>query len=70
MENRFDWPQTVDFMPLKIKKQLMGLAVELAVVFFFKNFCYTFGGKKFIQIDGGPIGARLTMAVAQIVMQF
>ena len=25
--------------------------------------------KKFIQIDRGPIGARLTMAVARIVMQ-
>ena len=43
--------------------------MELAVVFFFVNFCYTFGGKKYIQVDGGPIGARLTMAVARIIMQ-
>ena len=48
----------------------MGLAVEIAVVFFWKNFCYTFGRKKFIQLDGGLIGARLTMAVVRIVMQF
>ena len=47
----------------------MGLAMELAVVFFFKYFTYTFGGKKYIQLTGGPIGARLTMAVSRIVMQ-
>ena len=49
---------------------MIGLAMELAVSFFFGNFCYTFGGKKFVQVDGGPIGARVTMAVARIVMQY
>ena len=47
----------------------MGLAMETAVVFIFRNFCYTFGGKKFVQLSGGPIGARITMAVARLVMQ-
>ena len=69
IESRFEWPNTTQFIPTLVKQKLMGLATELAVVFFFKNFCYTFGGKKYIQIDGGPIGARLTMAVARIVMQ-
>ena len=64
VENKFTWPQTIEFIPLKIQKLLMGLAMELAINFFFKNFCYTFGGKKFVQLNGGPIGARLTMAVA------
>ena len=70
IESSFVWPQTIDFIPRKIMQKLMGLAMELAVTFFFKNFCYTFGGKKFVQMDGGPIGARVTMAVARIVMQY
>ena len=59
VENKFTWPQTIEFIPLKIQKLLMGLAMELAINFFFKNFCYTFGGKKFVQLHEGPIGARL-----------
>ena len=59
----------MEYLSQTTKSKLMGLAMELAVNFFFKNFCYTFGGKKFIQLKGGPIGARLTMAVARIVMQ-
>ena len=70
IETKYKWPQTIEHMPRNIKKLLMGLAMELAVVFFFKNFCYTFGGRKYIQVDGGPIGARITMAVARIVMQY
>ena len=47
----------------------MGFAIEAAIRFFFENFVYTFGGKKYVQCSGGPIGARLTMAVARLVMQ-
>ena len=37
--------------------------------FFFENFVYTFGNKTFLQSTGGPIGARLTMCIARLVMQ-
>ena len=47
----------------------MRLAMELAVVFFFNHCCYTFAGDDYRQTSGGPIGARLTMAVARLVMQ-
>ena len=30
---------------------------------------YNFGGETFLQLFGGPIGARLTMAIARLVMQ-
>ena len=52
-----------------VKRKLMGAALEVAVKFFFKHFTYTFGGKTYLQIDGGPIGARLTMCVAKLVLQ-
>ena len=42
----------------------MGAAIEIATVFFFKNFVYTFGGKLYVQMSGGSIGTRLTMCAA------
>ena len=50
-------------------KKILGAALEIAVRFFFSNFTYSFGGKTYIQCYGGPIGARLTMCVARIVLQ-
>ena len=41
---------------------------EIATRFLFQNFCYKFSGESYLQMDGGPIGARVTMAAARIVM--
>ena len=35
----------------------------------FTNRFYGFGGKKFRQMDGGPIGQRGTRTLARLVMQ-
>ena len=51
------------------KKQIIGRVCEIAVRTLFTNFVYTFGGQSYLQLIGGPIGARVTMAVARIVMQ-
>ena len=56
LESKFVWPNTIEFIPREVQKILMGFSMELAVSFFFQNFSYTFGGKKYIQIDGGPLG--------------
>ena len=71
LETRFRWNYRPDedVYSKKVKSKLMGLAMECAVIFFFENFSYTFGGKVFLQDGGGPIGARLTMAIARLVMQ-
>ena len=50
-------------------KKLMGSALEVEIKFFFANFTYTFGDVLYIQNFGGPIGARLTMCLARLVMQ-
>ena len=34
-----------------------------------ENFCYRFAGKTYRQSSGGPIGARVTMCVARLIMQ-
>ena len=35
----------------------------------FRKHFYTFGGKNFLQSEGGPIGLRGTCAVARVIMQ-
>ena len=50
-------------------KLLMAIMLEIAIQFFFENFLYTFGGESFLQSSGGPIGARITMCIARLVMQ-
>ena len=47
----------------------MGAALEISVRFFFKKLTYMFGGMVYLQLYGGPIGARLTMCVARLLLQ-
>ena len=49
--------------------KMMAIMLEIAVNIFFRSFVYTFGGKCYLQSTGGPIGARLTMCVARLVLQ-
>ena len=69
LEKRYKWTMPLDNLTAEVKAELMGYAIEAAMRFLFENFVYTFGGKKYVQCSGGPIGARLTMAVARLVMQ-
>ena len=45
-DSRWDWPEVV--LDEKDKKKLLGLAMEVAVLVFFKNFTYTFGGEFYV----------------------
>ena len=49
-------------------KELIARVAEIGLRTIFEKFCYRFGGKVFIQMKGGPIGARVTMACARLVM--
>ena len=68
LELRYNFPFLVDYLNNELKAQLMGFAIKAAVRFLFKKFVYTFGGKMYRQMSGGPIRARLTMAVARLVI--
>ena len=50
------------------KKRLLASCFEIAVRVAFTSHMYQFGGKTFLQKDGGPIGVRLAGAAARIVM--
>ena len=66
-EGNWVWPNETPTE--KDMKELIGIALEIAVKLVFQNFIYTFGGNSFVQSFGGPIGARLTMCVSRLVMQ-
>ena len=50
------------------EKEIIARCAEIATRTIFENFCYKFGGKTYQQSDGGPIGARVTMCLARVVM--
>ena len=62
----WEWPE--DTVSEKEERILISIAIEISVRFFFSNFIYTLGGEHYIQCSGGPIGARLTMALARLIM--
>ena len=66
-ESNWTWPNNKAIKG-EVKK-LAAIALEIVIKFFFENFVYTFGGEFYKQDYGGPIGARLTMAVSRLVMQ-
>jgi hypothetical protein len=51
------------------KKILLSRMAEIGVRVLWSNFTYEFGGEIFLQMEGGPIGARVTMAASRLVMQ-
>ena len=50
-------------------RELVGTVVEIMVTALFKKHFYSFGGEKYCQTKGGPIGLRATCAVARVAMQ-
>ena len=51
------------------KRLIIARVAEIGVRVVFENFTYRFGGDTYKQREGGPIGARVTMAAARLVMQ-
>ena len=49
------------------RRLILAKAVKVAVKIIFANHIYQFGGKKYKQVAGGPIGLRLTRLVARVV---
>ena len=50
------------------KRNLLAASLEIAVRAAFKSHTYKFAGAIYQQVEGGPIGMRLTGACAKIVM--
>ena len=67
VDSNWTWPEVrLDKTDIR---NLVAVALEIAINYFFTNFVYSFGGESYVQGFGGPIGARLTMAISRLVMQ-
>ena len=51
------------------KKKIAAMVIEVLVNLVMTTHVYTFGGKVFLQRDGGPIGLRSTASLAALVMK-
>ena len=49
IEEKYVWPQNKEYLTPK----MLGIAIEQAIIFFFTNFTYTFGGEIYLQKGGG-----------------
>ena len=63
------WVHKVKELSREQLMEVVGRCAEIAVRIIFENFTYNFGGKIYLQREGGPIGARITMACSRLVMQ-
>ena len=66
MENPFHDPER---SPTRgEKRQMLALLLELMIVRVMGNHAYSFNGTNKLQLDGGPIGLKLSGALAKVVM--
>ena len=65
----YQWVFPRKELTTKQKRQVIGRVAEIGVRIVFEHFTYRFGGDVYRQMEGGPIGARVTMAAARLVMQ-
>ena len=50
-------------------REMIGTVAKIAIIILWKTHCYAFGGKTFIQKEGGPRGQRPTMAASRLIIQ-
>ena len=53
----------------KQERILLSKMARIAIYILWNNFMYEFAGEVYLQCEGGPIGARCTMAASTLVMQ-
>ena len=67
--NDDDWIYPQGKLTEKQERQIIGRVAEIGTRVIFENFVYRFGGEAYHQQHGGPIGPRITMCAAKMVMQ-
>ena len=64
-----DWVYPVTRPTERQERLIIGRVAEIGTRVLFANFVYRFWGEAYHQQSGGPIGARITMCAAKMVMQ-
>ena len=68
LDDQWCYPKAEEFLSDEEKVKIRARVAEIGVRVLFEHFVYRWGGELFQQTSGGPIGCRVTMAVARIVM--
>merc|ERR1711954_458926 len=68
--DKLQWVHKPPPRNVKIRRKILGKAIEVGVKILFTTFAYTFGGKIYHQLDGAPIGTRIACAAANLVMEY
>ena len=53
----------------EVLKEMIAMVAQIGIRILWGTYCYNFGGKTFLQGEGGPIGQRPTMAASRLVME-
>ena len=64
------WRDTSRDIPDHDIKKIVGAVLEIGILVTMGTHLYTFDGSTYIQLTGGPIGLRLTAALANLVMAY
>ena len=64
------WSDTKKTIHRKEARKIIATMVEIGIVTTMSTHLYTFNGIIYVQLSGGPIGLRLTAALANLVMAF
>ena len=67
-QDQWEFPPLHGGLTKREKRLIVAKVMHTAVLTLFKTHCYTFGGKYYLQKQGGPIGLRSTCCIARITM--
>ena len=63
------WYDSKRIIPKGDKRKILAYVIEVLVNLVMASHVYEFEGKYFLQVDGGPIGLRLTACLASLIMK-
>ena len=61
-----EWVFPKESYSKKDKKLLLGSCLYIVIKILFSTHCYSFGGRCYLQSDGGPIGLRAVSPIAKV----
>ena len=64
-----NWSHSSKTLFARDKKMILAVFVEILVHLVMSTHVYKFGGKFYLQLEGGPIGLRSTACLASLIMK-
>ena len=68
VQDQWEFPTLRNGLTATEKRLVIAKVLKTSILAIFKTHTYSFGGKYFVQVKGGPIGLRSTCCIARLVM--